>query len=207
MPRPPEQPNAYPPASRIIEDLIDLTPVLAPDLSAEQHQLLEKPVLGKDSHGEALFRRFADTMKLAERPRQINRLVLNVLPTTMTPPEIRAARIEERTPLVFHDTLAGHQLEMKHTQHHGVYYLALIDNAEPQDLAPTRVVEEESLPEASLIDRGMSKNSIVSIRLANDGRLFMTAIVQGELIESRIKDKAELGFSWICDSLMWSPSR
>ncbi len=185
-----------PPSSRIIESLLDPTPIPAPDLSPSERELLEKPVLGKGSHAEALFRRFADNIEIDPNPRKINRMKIRIMATDTTPPEIRAARHEGRDfILVFNDLLGGYNLALERTEQHGVFFALLEDRLEPH---------RENMGEFG--DQTLEAPSLASITLSNDGRLFMVGVLHGELIESRIKDRAELGFSAIFNQLLWSPA-
>jgi hypothetical protein len=179
----------------IIEDLLNPEPILAVDLYMHERELLEKPVLGKGSHGEALFNHFSKLIRLAPQPRGINRIQFRIMHTTTTPAEIRTIRSERGNFfLVFNDTLSGHNLALEHTQNDGVFFAMIEDRLEPHKESVEAMQDIMEVP------------SFATITLVEDGRLYMQGVVKGELVKSRIKDKAELGFSSILHSLLWSPA-
>lgn len=211
MPNPHETFRTRPP-SRVIEDIVNPLDIKSPDLSLHERELLEKPVLGKDSHGEALFRRFAGSIKINQDPRGINVLRMVIMPVGMSPAEIKITReelvLDQNIPIVFNDKFTGHELELYHTQVHGVYSMVLSDRHE-MPASPQQEPFSWEEPSITKLREEMEIGSSVSIRQASGYRrraLFLQAIINGALVRSEITERAEIGFAEICDQLKWSPA-
>src|SRR5581483_647723 len=201
------------PPSKVIEQIIDPLEIGNEALYSHEKELLEKPVLGKNGHAEALFRRFAGHIVLSQNPRGINVLKTVIMPAGLTPREIRdeveITRVElglgSDVPIIFNTQFSGHLLELYHTQVNGVYSMTLTDRHE----LPQRQIDEPFSwedPSIPILRQELEIGSSVSIHRTDErGRgIFLQGIISGQLVRSEVTRRAELGFAELCDQLKWS---